>query len=158
MSILKVGIIVPDLSPSQLTFNLINSFNQFCQKNGRLVDLIVFIKNVTPPCIATQNVTLMNISEIFDYDGTLITTDINSAVQSINLPGPKRKIFYSYDLDWLRRDRNYQQLQPIYNHPALELWARSEDHKRLIELTFNCKVKNVLEECKIDQIYELLRT
>lgn len=156
MEKVKLGIIVDNLMPGQIAFNLLMSANKFIQNNSDKIDLIIFTKNLTIGCLPTNSLCLMNLQEVYDYDGIVICTSIYDAVNLQKYPGPKRKIFYSYDLDWLRMQRDYVTMYPIYNSPDLELWARSQPHKDLLELTWGKQVSHILEELKVDDIYNKL--
>lgn len=153
---LKIGVIVDNLGPNQLAHAVISSANIYLEKNRGKTDFLVFQKNILPYCLR-PNFAVMNTSEAFDFDGVLIATDINAASQIVKYPGPKKRIFYSYDLEWLRMQRNYEMLHPIYSHSRLEVWARSNHHARLIEQTWGVKVKNVLENFELSQIVEICK-
>lgn len=152
----KLGIVVDNLGPNQLANYLISSANRYLEKSLNC-DFLVFQKNVIPFCLPI-NFAVMNTSEGYDFDGTLVATDLNSALQIATFPGPKRKLFYSWDLEWLRIPRNYEVLRTIYNNPELEIIARSKYHKELIELTWNTKVHSIIEDCNVEDFFNYIKS
>lgn len=151
---IKLGFLCNDLGANQFAYSLISSSNKFLEKNMNKVDIVGFFKNLAP-FVIQPHFAIMNITEIFDYDGILIANSLIDAQQILKCPGPQKRVLYNYDLDWLRLpQRNYEAISEIYQNPNLELWARSQHHKDLIELTFNCKVKFILPDVNIGEIYK----
>ena len=139
----KIGFLVNDLNPSQLSYFLIKNANEFLTKN-KDYDIYIFYDNLAVPCL-TPNFAIMQAAEAFSFDGTLIATNLNTASKLINFPSAEKKYFYVWDLDWMRmKNKSFDALQSIYGNKELSLIARSDEHKQAIENAWNAPVKNVI--------------
>lgn len=148
---MKLGILLDNLGPNQLAFNVI--------KNGNEVkdfDFIAFYENFLRPCIP-PNFAIMQSFEAWSYDGALVATNLSTAGKLISYPICKHKYFYVWDLEWIRlKEKHYGGLQPIYNHPKLKVIARSQSHKDIIENCWNVKVAGIVDDCNISKIQEII--
>lgn len=141
----NIGLILPNLSASQLAFEFITQANKisFCGE----YECILFPLSITTQCIK-PNVSIMNISEIYNFNDILIATNLYSASYIANLKNNARKIFYIWDLEWLRGKINYIENIQVYSNPKLELVCRSEDHAEILENYCNIKPR-IVEDCNI---------
>jgi hypothetical protein len=121
-----------------------------------MFDVVFFYQQVSPTPLKPFCAT-MNISEIWSFDGTLIATDINSASVVNKVVSPAKKIFYVWDLEWMRpyHQQNYLYNLSIFRSPYLKLVARSEDHVKLIEHYCNRKVDNVIQNFQLDNFLKV---
>ena len=101
----------------------------------------------------------MQISEAWGHKGPVIATSFSTAYKLIGFPN-KKKIFYIWDLEWIRAKQSgikeYEKYIDVYTDSSLELIARSEPHKQAIENAFNRKVNHVVSDFNIDKILEIL--
>lgn len=145
----KIGAVIQDFGPSQIAYEFLKSSNGLLSK--RLdVSIYGFYENLTKavmnPIFAT-----MNFTEIFGFDGILITTSALQTHQSLQFPRPSKRIFYSWDIEWVRHKGIGFELQcEIYRNPKIEVWARNQNHASLIENNFNTK-------CKINENFDILK-
>ncbi len=147
---MKLGILLNNLGPNQLAYNVIKTGN-FIKDS----DYIVFYENFLKPCIPA-NFATMQLFEAWGYDGTMIATNLSSAAQLITFPLAKQKYFYVWDLEWLRmKEKAFRPLCNIYRS-GLTLLARSETHKKVIEDCWNVKVAAVLDDFNVDQLKEIV--
>lgn len=147
---MKLGVLVNNLGPSQLAFNIIKNVNQ---STG--FDFIAFYENFLRPCIP-MNFATMQIYEAWGYDGILIATKLSNAAQLVKFPLAKNKFFYVWDLEWLyAKEKYFRYLQGIYANPELKLIARSQSHKDLIEDCWNVKVAGIVDDFNIKQLKEV---
>lgn len=147
----KVGVLVKHLGPSQLSYYFINNSNKLLDARPEL-DIISFYENPNPPCITTKFAT-MQIFEAWNYDGIQIATTLSTADKLIKFPVAKRKIFYVWDLEWIRNiQKDFDKFSSIYSNPGLELVARSYEHKSLIESCWNVGVKKVVENFNMEEL------
>jgi hypothetical protein len=154
---IKIGIMLDNVGPNQLAHYIINSGNKFLEKNSRRSDLIMFIHNVVSPC-AHINFSVMNVSEAYDFDGFLVATSLHTAAKLAKTPGTKKKFFYVWDLEWLRPyGRNFEGVSALYKHPQIELIARSQPHKDLIELSWKPTI-GIVEDGRVEQFYKLFES
>ena len=76
----------------------------------------------------------MSETDIWGYDAPVIATDLASAKTLLSASGPTEKLFYVWDLEWLRLpDYNHEELSKIYNNDDIKLIARSDRHYMLIK-------------------------
>lgn len=118
----KYGLILPNLRNSQITYLGINQCNAY--KNA-----VVFYMEESPPCVPL-NVCTMHVHEIWNFDGTLIATNLNGAELCIKRGG--NHIFYVNELEWLK-NQNYLKNYALYNNPSLKLVTRTDSYVRYIE-------------------------
>jgi hypothetical protein len=148
----SIAILVRDMNQNQCAFYATNKLNEWFAQDSKRTGAIYY-ENLAPFAPLQPNFPLMNIMEAFNFDGVMIATDLSTAAKMLNMPGPKRRIFYTYDLEWLRFNpkRSFEELAMLYRSPRLELWARSESHKKIIENNFNREV-NILEEFNFSRL------
>ena len=148
----SVGILVDDLGLSQLNFYLINHIN-YLAKTRMDIDPILFFKNVNHPCIRPHCATL-NMCDIWSFNGTIIATNLDSALTALNAVNNADNILYLWDLEWLRGKNNYLYNLSILRHPDLRVIARSVHHAQAIENYANIKVHKVVNDINLLGIIE----
>ena len=119
---ISFGFVVPHLGSSQVTYEAIKLANA-------LENSIIFFEQLIPPCIPVKCAT-MCITEVMNFSGTLVTTNIENTRMANKIVNRNRckLIFYVWDLEWLRPGRqNYLYNQEAYFMPDV-LVARSEEH------------------------------
>lgn len=137
----KLGIIVKDVSPSELTFNILKHGTD----HSDVIDTVLFFEKIAKPCIDNL-VARMHVVEAYNYDGPIIATCLNTAQLLINMPSPNPKFFFVNDLEWLyMKERNFHLLSSIYRHPSLTLLCRSKYHQSFIENCWNVPVKAIVD-------------
>ncbi len=142
----KLGILVNNLGPSQLSFEILIRANKYSND----LDFVLFYQNLCRPCFNLTSAA-MQINEIYSFPGPAIATDLSTANTLIAAPSPVRKYFYVWDLEWIRMpQKNYESLAHIYQNPELQLIARSGSHKKLLENCWNRT--NILTASSFDDI------
>ena len=152
---MKLGIILNDMSANQLAYYVISNINKELKKGGK-DDYVLFFENassvVLPPVCAC-----MNSSEIWNFDGVLISTTVSNTMASIKAVTPKKKYFYVWDLEWSRRNGNdFESLIGAYTHPEISLISRGHDHKKAIENYCNTKVKGTVSNFNIKELMGII--
>lgn len=131
----RIGFLFKDLAPNQLVYQVIKSGNELLKTTDHY-DLCVFYRNFSVS-VLEANFATMTAYEAFNYSGIMVATDLQSASNIVKWPGPNQNKMYFYvnDLEWIRfRDRMpYEDLANIYMNPKLNLIARSDTHKEIIE-------------------------
>lgn len=139
-----IGVVLNNLGPNQLAYFAIKSVNR------ANLNVSLFYENMALPCLDV-NAPIMTINEIWPFKGTLIATSIDTAIRINKVVGEISRIFYVYDLEWIRNKTNF-----IYNmeafHSNIEIIARSNEHAKLIENYSNRKVSRVVSYFEIDKM------
>ncbi len=154
----KLGVMVNDLGASQLNYFMIKKANDFLKERSGDFEFIVFYEDAVRPCMQTNFATMQSI-EAFSYNGSIVCTNLRSAEKLLKLPGPQKKIFYVWDLEWLRihpQRRIFAPIANIYRNKYLQLIARGEAHKALIEDCWNRPVSGIVEDFNMVKLSETL--
>jgi hypothetical protein len=133
----KIGFFVDKLDSSELAFLILNQVN----KNADVkIDATIFTTSPSLPMVLPQ-CAVMGAVELYDYDGVAVATSLETAQILSNMIGPKKKVFYIWDLEWMRiPQKSYEALAPIYQDPQFIIAARSNEHAKVIENAWNIKV------------------
>jgi hypothetical protein len=113
----------------------------------------VFFENLVPPIISPKCATMCT-NELPSFTGCIITTTIDTTSMAIAHNGNKdnRIIFYVWDLEWLRKNKNIY----LYNYNAMvkahKLIARSNKHAKAIENYCGRKVDSIMSEFNISEL------
>lgn len=153
-SLSKVGVLFDDLMMSQKTWLFLENANRFVKSVNN--DCVAFIKNMSPPCIK-PNFSVMFCHEMWHFDGYLIATDLDSAEQISKIVSPAKKMFYVWDLEWLRRTNNkdYVRNVDIYRNPELKLVVRSESHANELSKYCNRKVDGIINNFNLERLIDI---
>jgi hypothetical protein len=151
----KFGILVKDLSASQLVYTLVRSVNELVQTHKDL-DIIIFYENYVLPCMMPQVVT-MQLFEAWGFNAPIIATDLSTVSKLINFPGSATKFFYVYDLEWIRyKNKSFHDFVNVYSHPYIDVIARSQSHAKIIEDCWNIKVQHIMDDFENNKLLELI--
>lgn len=134
----RIGIILNNLGPNQKAYFAIRQANLLHSK----YDISLFIENMMPVCADVIS-PILSLNEIWPFRGTLIATDIEGALRLSKLTNPSRKIFYVYDLEWIRNKTNFIYNVNAFQDEKITLVARSAEHASLIERYSNRKVEKI---------------
>lgn len=145
----KVGIIVPNLFQNQLAYTVLCEANNFVSSDCTN-DVALFFEDLSPQIIYPR-CGIFNVSEIFHFDGTLISTTLQTTDSMLKTLKAKRKIFYIWSLEWLTISKNYIQNLSIFQDPQLELYTRSDSYAH--EIHNYCGIRpKVVKQFKINEI------
>lgn len=150
---MKLGFLVNNLGPSQLSYFLIRNTNLALAERAEL-DAVVFYETMTRPCLSPCFAT-MQLPEAFAFDGVAIATSLAGAARLLHFAGTSKKFLYVWDLEWIRmQQKDFASLRSIYGNQELTLLARSADHKKLLEDSWNRPVKAVVDDFCMRSILE----
>lgn len=132
----KIGVLVTNLTCSQLNFYCTDRLNKYISKGHR--DAFLFYEDLSPVAFV-PNFAIMNLVECYSFNGVAIATNISTAAKLIEMPGPTKKYFYVYDLEHNKfvPRQSWEALISIYGNPHLNLITRSKSHQRIIKNCFN---------------------
>lgn len=144
---MKLAAIVDDLTPAQSSFYLIKNFNKL---NGPYC----FYQNVSGLSIPA-NFTILNIAYLPHFSGIVIATSLYTAITLLKAPINSKNFLYVWDMDWIRMGINYEDTLKILRDENIELIARSDIHKTIIEDYCNREVHSIIDDWNHKQIEEL---
>jgi len=152
----QVGFLVNDLTASQLSFYLIKNLNDYKEKED--LEAVLFFENSSSSAIKPA-FPLMAINEIWNFDGVLISTDVETTLCLKKCFAPAKKIFYVWDLEWMRNKagltKEFESIIQAFNDESIELIARSKDHAKAIENISNRKIKHIVENFNIEKLMRI---
>ena len=151
---MNIGIVVPHLGLSQISFYAIKEVNRLVDEKYS-DDITLFFEHLVPSVIPPK-CAVMCINEIMSFKGTLITTTLDTTLMALarNTRKDNRVIFYVWDLEWMRPNKN----NFLYNHSIFhgvhKIVARSENHSKSIENYCNRKVDLIVKEFNVEEIVQ----
>lgn len=148
---MNVGLVLPHLGASQLSFIAINHANFISGISDD--EFYLFTKNPSEPCVS-PGCAVMNISEVIGFKGLLIATDLGSADLIRSVPTDAILVFYVWDLQFLRNKKDFINNVAIYRDKRLTLIARSESHAKVISNYCNRKPDMVIPNLNVLKIRE----
>lgn len=150
----KVGLLVEELSASQLSFNMIKNTNEYIENSN--VDFVAFFENYTSIFIP-MSFASMCVNEIWSFDGTLVATSASTAMSISKTFSSEKKFFYVWDLEWIRKkDESFESMVQAFSLNNVELIARSEDHAKAIKNYSNRDVCGIVENFNIEQLIRII--
>lgn len=124
----KIGIILNNIGNNQQAYTCINKVNELFTKPE--YDCTIFFEDVSQRIINPM-CGIMNISDIWKFNGTVIYTRIDHHDLVSNLFLKKNSVLYLYDIEWKESvdyEKNYRALTQ-----AEKLICRSGYHSKAIE-------------------------
>lgn len=151
----RLGIAVPSLGAGHLSYVLVRNVNQLLRR-GYDTDVVLFYENLTRPGL-WPDCAVMQMAEAFGYDAPMIATSLSTAEKLLRFPGPAKRVFYVWDLEWLRlgNQKQFEHLQSVYGNTRLMLVARSRDHARVLENAWNRPVAAIVEDFALKPLLEI---
>ena len=150
----KVGVVVDDLSASQLSYHIIKNINKQVEESD--TDFVAFFQNSTASMLP-MHFSSMCINEIWSFDGVAIATSVSTVLSISKTFSPKQKYFYVWDLEWCRsKGRDFEYVIQAFNKDDIQLIARSKDYAKAIKNYCNKDVVGVVDNFNIKQLMEII--
>lgn len=149
----KVNFLVENLGASQLSYCLIKSGNELVSGGYSVVAFYDKItKHVLRPSFPT-----MQMVEGWAQEGMTIATSIPSAADLLDFPGPQHKLFYVWDLEWMREpQRMWGPLSDLFTHPSLKLIVRNKEYSKAVENAFNRTPEYIMDNFDVETMKEII--
>lgn len=125
---MNIGIILPSLDVSQLTFHTVATINHEISQNSRN-DYVVFFEQLTHRAMEPQ-CAVMSTAELWSFRGLLISTTLSNTRLSARILGPIKRVLLLQDLEWLRGEKDYLANISILRNPELFIGTRSMSHSQ----------------------------
>lgn len=148
----KIGIIHKDWGPSDCAFFGILFGNELVSKTD--IDLIYFYEDL-PKFVIQPNSGSMNIHDIWGFDGLTIATSLDSAAALNNVTGNHPKVFYTWDLEFLRNQKNFVYNNQIYRSPKLKIVCRSIEQAKCFSNYANRQPDAIIEDFNLFEFWKL---
>lgn len=150
---IKVNFIVDNFGASQLSYYLIKCGNELVNKDCQVV---AFYDTITRHTLRPLFPT-MQIIEAWAQDGISIATSLQSASNLLSFPGPDHKLFYVWDLEWMRApQRMWCHLYDIFTHDDLKLIVRTEEYSKALKNAFNKTPEYIVDNFNSEEMYKVI--
>lgn len=151
----RIAAVVDNLGPTQSSFYLIKEFNKLVKDVE--YSPVCFYNNLAPP-VLKPFFSVMNISYYANYYGVTVANSVETANLMLKTQNSSDKFFYVWDLEWLRNPLVFTDVVQIMRDENIQLIARSQYHKDLIEKYANREVLGVVDNWNMEQLEELVWT
>lgn len=154
---MKLGIIVDNIGRNDMVMHLISGLHK---ASDALPDLeaIVFYQDMYIP-MGPIPYPVMQVNEAWCFDGILMATSLTHAPKLNKLPGPTKKVFYVWQPEWAiaqSKPLAFELLNNVYNDKSIMLLTRSEEYKKMLEVSFNRKDTKVVNNFDFKEIIQCL--
>ncbi len=154
---MKLGVIVDSFTAGQNIFYLTKTMNELGQKDE--IPCFAFYVGLSTVCSKTDfaSMGIYYAQHFTGEDNVMIATSIKTLKVLKNLNIKARKMFYCWDLEWIRSTNevfNYNQNIDLFKD--VEIIARSNYHLQNIENYSNQKVKYILDDWNINKLRDIL--
>lgn len=149
---MKTMIVVPHLSFSQQSYQIIKGVNEFVKNS--ITEVSVCPINVSSK-ITHTNFAVMNPTEIDSfYNGVLIATTVDCVREILGASNNSRKVLYLFDIEWLNKAFDYEALINTLSNERLTVITRSKSHQLILK---NLGVSTkIIEEFNLEKIWNSL--
>lgn len=145
---LKVGIAIPDFAGNQLILSIMENSSKLYAKHG--VSPLLFVASYDRSSSITAMISHMQLSEIWGFNGNLITTDLYTTEMAVGSTTIANIIFYVWDFEWMRiRSPVYTRIASVYRHNDITLIAKTDRHAKAIYEFCGRKPDYVVEELNL---------
>lgn len=142
----RLGVMVRDLGASELNWRLVR------QANTMATDVVLFYDELMPSPMPLLCASMPSV-EAWGYDGPVVATSLLTAKKLLNLPAVSSRLFYVWDLEWLRMESPpYRGLYEVYGDERLTLVARTREHASLMEDLWGRAVARVVPDADLAAI------
>jgi hypothetical protein len=151
---MKVNFLIEHMGSSQLAYLLIKACNHLAAAGK--YSPIIFYNQISRKVIQPHFPT-MQLVEAWAQSGMTISTSLDLTINLLDFPGPNKKIFYVWDLEWIRDIRyRWKVLSDIFLDKKIIIIAQNEIHANAIYNSFHRKPDYLIYNCDIKQFEEML--
>lgn len=141
-----IGVITSDFNQS-----LVEGIENYDEKGS-----VVLFSNNPAPHTFPKTISSLQTSRIYNFKGTAIAENLESAEVLCSLVCPSRKIFYVRSLEWMNiAELHYNALQRVYNNDSIELLAANDKIYNILESLFK-KPIGVVEDWDFNKLKDVL--
>ena len=151
---MRAGIVVDALGVSQLAVQLTQELNKIDEMD-EYHDVILFYHEydriVIPPLFG-----MMQEQELWGFDAPVLATSLETADRILRCPGPTKRLFYVWELEWIIAKHDIDYTSQIYCNPRIELIARSQEHYNTIKSCWR-EPAHIIEDFNHEEIITVLK-
>jgi len=126
---MELGVFIQSPDTQQMGLSLFEEGSRLTDHTN--INLVVFYHNYgTIPL--KPSFTMLQSSQIWGFEGPIISTDYNTSRFLIKCPTPRKKYYYVWNLDWIYKIRSWEANSIVMQDDGLELIARSQEHYDII--------------------------
>jgi len=134
---------------------LSNNFDENFVKNAPSLDAggrcVLFTSSIVPPNVVPSFCVLQTL-RAYNFDGTLISTDIPTTEIAIKIKPPKRKIFYVSSMEWMSLPPvDYTLINRVYQNENVDLLAKDERIFKTLSTLFKEPV-GIMNEWNLSEV------
>lgn len=150
----SVGIIINSFFNHQLPEKLFSSLNKLADSNPE-IDPIVFRQN-TSIFPSFPRFAIMNLRECWGFKAPVISTDMSTTEYLLSFPGPTKKLFYVWNLEWIfQSNLQIETVEKIYLADDINLIARNQIHYNILKNNFKEPI-GILEDFNHEQLLQFI--
>lgn len=138
----NINFLVDHVGASHMAYYLVEHANAM-SGHGQ-ANVIVFYDQLHRPCRKLLVPTMMMI-EAWAQPGVSIATSLSTAARLLSFPGPQQKMFYVWDMSWIRNPKYVGPFGELFRNQNLTLIARCQDHADVLSNNFNVEVPYVFD-------------
>lgn len=155
---MNIGILLNNFGQNELAYYTLAQCSQLV-KEDKSNSYFGFYEQLQPYCLDPP-MSLMNVCEIVDFKGKLITTDLDMTERALGVVSDIEIIFYVHDLDWLRERKNrknfFQNIK-TYNNPDVTIISPSEHYAKELKNYSNRISDHVVKAFSLREILDVVR-
>jgi len=146
----NVGILIDNTNLNQPAFLAINRINaSFKDIGGHKYSL--FYKEPGPFCTKLV-ATATSLDKIWGFNGDVISTNLDLTMFLLRANGPKIKILYMFELEWIKGYGNFLSNSSIYNNKDLIIIAPSASYADALYNYCGRKANAIIPQFNIQEI------
>jgi len=154
---MKLGFALSSIGDNEIANNFINQANEFLTQRYD-VDIIGFVNNQEKPK-RYPTFGIMNINEMYDYDGAVIALDQSTAQKLSICPGPRKRFWYLWNLPWTPAKTvfSFEKTFAWFHQRNMILIAKDDIYKGLLNQTWGTNIQHIVSDFNIHQFLEVIR-
>jgi hypothetical protein len=148
-----LNFLVDHIGASHMANSLIEQANDMSDAGE--ASIIIFYDQLHRPCRRLLVPTML-MMEAWAQPGVSIATSCSTAARLLSFPGSQKKMFYVWDMCWMRNPKHVGAFTELFRNPELTLIARCQDHADIIQNNFNVGVRYVFDNFNRTGILEAI--
>lgn len=156
----KINFLTENIGANQCAFFMIQAANKLSESADFAPT--IFYEELHRPCMQPCVPTMLAI-EAWAQPGITIATSMSTALKLLKFPAPAKKVFYIWDLNWLRHPVEFGPLGRLFSsteifcNREITIIARCQDHADVISNNFNRSVDYIFDNFEYKPLKEMIK-